>query len=232
MNAPVPSLPAATLAESPVAASPAFTRGQVLRVLSGILLCMLLSAIDQNVVVPAVPAIAADLNSYSHLAWIVSAYLLTSTAATPIYGKLPISMAGARCCCRRSSGSSSLPCCADSPAAFPSSSFSGRCRGSAGVDCSSWRRRRSPTSWPRASAADTRPISRACGPPPASPVPCSRWVTDAASWRWIFWLNVPIGAAAFVLSDRALKMLKARRLEARVDYAGAALLTIAITARC
>ena len=88
MNAPIPSLPAATLAESPVAASPAFTRGQVLRVLSGVLLCMLLSAIDQNVVVPAVPAIAADLDSYGHLAWIVSAYLLTSTAATPIYGKL------------------------------------------------------------------------------------------------------------------------------------------------
>jgi len=55
------------------------------------------------------------------------------------------------------------------------------------------------------------------------------WVTDAASWRWIFWLNVPIGAVAFVLCDRALRMLKARRIKARIDYAGAALLTVAIT---
>lgn len=70
------------------AAPPCFTHQQILRVLSGILLCIFLAAIDQTVVIPAVPAIAADLNGFQHLAWIVSAYLLTSTAATPIYGKL------------------------------------------------------------------------------------------------------------------------------------------------
>ena len=64
------------------------THQQILRVISGILLCIFLAAIDQTVVIPAVPAIAADLNGFSHLAWIVSAYLLTSTAMTPIYGKL------------------------------------------------------------------------------------------------------------------------------------------------
>ena len=69
-------------------APPRFTHQQILRVLSGILLCIFLAAIDQTVVIPAVPAIAADLNGFSHLAWIVSAYLLTSTAMTPIYGKL------------------------------------------------------------------------------------------------------------------------------------------------
>ena len=67
---------------------PRFSHQQILQVLSGILLCIFLAAIDQTVVIPAVPAIAADLNGFSHLAWIVSAYLLTSTAATPIYGKL------------------------------------------------------------------------------------------------------------------------------------------------
>ncbi len=65
-----------------------FTHQQILRVITGILLCIFLAAIDQTVVIPAVPAIAADLNGFSHLAWIVSAYLLTSTAMTPIYGKL------------------------------------------------------------------------------------------------------------------------------------------------
>src|SRR5580700_3109039 len=70
------------------AAPPRFTHRQILRVLSGILLCILLAAIDQTVVIPAVPAIAADLHGFGHLAWIVSAYLLTSTAMTPIYGKL------------------------------------------------------------------------------------------------------------------------------------------------
>jgi hypothetical protein len=68
--------------------TPRFTHQQILRVLSGILLCIFLAAIDQTVVIPAVPAIAADLNGFGHLAWIISAYLLTSTAMTPIYGKL------------------------------------------------------------------------------------------------------------------------------------------------
>src|ERR1700683_2631785 len=69
-------------------APPRFTHQQILRVLSGILLCIFLAAIDQTVVIPAVPAIAADLKGFGHLAWIISAYLLTSTAMTPIYGKL------------------------------------------------------------------------------------------------------------------------------------------------
>src|SRR6516165_2580815 len=81
-------VPAAASAHSVPAERQTFTHRQILRVLSGILLCIFLAAIDQTVVIPAVPAIAADLNGFSHLAWIVSAYLLTSTAATPIYGKL------------------------------------------------------------------------------------------------------------------------------------------------
>src|SRR5712692_8137333 len=95
MDAPVP-IPAATAAEarssaeaqSSAEALPAFTHQQIVRVVTGILLCILLAAIDQTVVVPAVPAIAADLNGFGHLSWIVTAYLLTSTAVMPIYGKL------------------------------------------------------------------------------------------------------------------------------------------------
>src|SRR6202012_1552965 len=67
---------------------PRFSHQQILRVLSGVLLCIFLAAIDQTVVIPAVPAIATDLNGFSHLPWIVSAYLLTSTAMTPVYGQL------------------------------------------------------------------------------------------------------------------------------------------------
>jgi MFS family permease len=68
--------------------SPIYNHRQVLRVVSGVMLCMLIAALDQTVVIPAVPAIARDLQGYDHLAWIVTAYLLTSTAATPIFGKL------------------------------------------------------------------------------------------------------------------------------------------------
>ena len=67
---------------------PNYSHTQILRVISGIVLCMLLAALDQTAVVPAVPAIARDLHSYGHVAWIVTAYLLTSTAVTPVFGKL------------------------------------------------------------------------------------------------------------------------------------------------
>src|SRR6185312_10383062 len=67
---------------------PAYTHQQIVRVITGIMLCMFLASLDQTVIIPAVPAMAADLNAFGHLAWIVTAYLLTSTAATPIIGKL------------------------------------------------------------------------------------------------------------------------------------------------
>jgi len=67
---------------------PVYSHAQITRVVTGIMLCILLAALDQTVVIPAVPAIASELNAFGHLSWIVTAYLLTSTAATPIYGKL------------------------------------------------------------------------------------------------------------------------------------------------
>ena len=75
--------PDTPLPETQAAAPLVFSHQQILRVITGILLCILLAALDQTVVIPAVPTIAAELHAFGHLSWIVSAYLLTSTAATP-----------------------------------------------------------------------------------------------------------------------------------------------------
>ena len=53
----------------------------------GVLLAMLLAALDQTIVAPAVPTIAAALGGVEYVSWIVSAYLVTATAVTPLYGK-------------------------------------------------------------------------------------------------------------------------------------------------
>ena len=66
----------------------AFTHREVLRILSGVLLCMLMAALDQTVLATALPAIAADFNGVPHLSWVITAYLLLSTGATLIFGKL------------------------------------------------------------------------------------------------------------------------------------------------
>ncbi len=78
-------------------ALPAHDHRAVMRVIGGIVLCILLAALDQTVVIPAVPAIANDLNGFSHLSWIVTAYLIVSTVTTPLYGKLSDSFGRRRC---------------------------------------------------------------------------------------------------------------------------------------
>lgn len=217
-------------AEPSAAAGPVFSREQVMRVVTGILICMFLGALDQTVVVPAVPAIAADLNSYGHLSWIISAYLLTTTAATPIYGKLS-DLYGRRALLLPAIAwfmAASVLCgmAQSLPQLVAFRALQGM--GGAGL-----------LSMAQAAIADViAPRERGryqayfsgvwAAASIAGPM-LGGWITDALSWRWIFWLNVPIGAIAFVLSSRALRILTVRRVKAKIDYTGAILLTAVIT---
>ncbi|HWF82578.1 MAG TPA: MFS transporter [Streptosporangiaceae bacterium] len=63
-------------------------RRQVLIIMAGLLLGMLLAALDQTIVATALPTIAGDLHDLSRLSWVVTAYLLASTVSTPLWGKL------------------------------------------------------------------------------------------------------------------------------------------------
>ncbi|HKM64039.1 MAG TPA: MDR family MFS transporter [Acidisphaera sp.] len=207
-----------------------FTHQQILQVLSGILLCMFLAAIDQTVVIPAVPAIAADLNGFGHLSWIVSAYLLTSTAATPIYGKLSdtfgrrklllpaialFALASVGCALshtiwqlivsRAVQGVGGAGLMAMSQAAI--------------ADVVSPRERGRYQGY----MAGTWAIASIAGPI------IGGWVTDYATWRWIFWINVPLGVLAMLLCHRALRVLVVRPRESKIDFLGAGLLTGAVT---
>jgi len=64
------------------------THKQVLTILSGLLLGMFLAALDQNIVSVAIVKIANDLHGFDQQAWATTAYLITATIATPLYGKL------------------------------------------------------------------------------------------------------------------------------------------------
>src|SRR5919107_857253 len=65
-----------------------YTRRQVLVIFGVLLLGLLLAALDQTIVATALPTIAGELGGLEHLSWVVTAYLLTSTVSTPLYGKL------------------------------------------------------------------------------------------------------------------------------------------------
>src|ERR1700679_3031735 len=201
---------------------PQFSPQQVLQVLSGILLCMFLAAIDQTVVIPAVPAIASDLNGFSHLAWIVSAYLLTSTAMTPIYGKLS-AISGRRKLLLVGLAIFALASVLCAMAATLGQLVIARALqgvGGAGLmamaqaaiaDVVSPRERGRYQGY----MASTWGIASIAGPI------IGGWVTDTLWWRWIFWANLPIALVAMLLCDRALRLLPIRARKTRIDWAGA-----------
>src|SRR5215468_6089292 len=63
-------------------------RREVLIILPGLLLAIMLAMLDQLVVSTALPRIVGDLGGVAHLSWVVTAYVLASTVTTPLYGKL------------------------------------------------------------------------------------------------------------------------------------------------
>lgn len=67
---------------------PAFSEREKHVIIAGVLLSMLLAALDQTIVAPAMPTIGAALGNAEYLPWIVTAYLLTATAVAPLYGKI------------------------------------------------------------------------------------------------------------------------------------------------
>ena len=64
------------------------SRRRLVLVTVGVMLALLLAALDQTIVGTAMPRIIADLNGFDKYAWVTTAYLLTSTVMIPIYGKL------------------------------------------------------------------------------------------------------------------------------------------------
>ena len=73
--------------ETHAAAAP-MSHADIRSILIGIMLAMFLAALDQTIVATAMPTIGRELNDVAHLPWVVTAYLLASTAVTPLYGKL------------------------------------------------------------------------------------------------------------------------------------------------
>ena len=68
--------------------APKLSHPEVLRIIFGVIVAMILAALDQTIVVTALPTIGRNLGNPEYLPWVVTAYLLSSTAVTPLYGKV------------------------------------------------------------------------------------------------------------------------------------------------
>src|ERR1700675_5002376 len=69
-------------------ALPGLSHRRILLIIGALMLGMLLAALDQTIVSTALPTIVGDLKGGSHIAWVITAYLLATTVSTPLWGKL------------------------------------------------------------------------------------------------------------------------------------------------
>ena len=194
----------------------------------GIMLAMLLSALDQTIVATALPTIGRDLHSVESLSWVVTAYLLSATAVTPLYGKLS-DIYGRRTVLVTAIGIfvvGSIACALAQSMQALILARTVQGLGGGGLIALS-----------QTIIADIMaPRERALWQAYFGMVFASANVFGAVlgglfaqylHWSLVFWINVPIGLAALAMTYRALALLPPLHRYHRLDVLGAALMAIA-----
>lgn len=224
------SAAAAPAASAAPAGQQPFTHRQVLTVIGGLMLGMFLAALDQTVVSTAIRTIADDLDGYSLQAWATTAFLITSTLTTPLYGKLSdqlgrkplylvaialFVLGSVLCTFATSMYGLAVFCAVQGLGAGGLMSLAFAILG----DLVPPRERSRYLGYFMAVFG----TSSVLGPVIGGFSSGIDSIAGIAGWRWIFLVNVPLGLAAFVVVVHVLHLPVTRR-DSRVDWQGAAAL--------
>jgi EmrB/QacA subfamily drug resistance transporter len=184
-----------------------------------------------SIVGTALPRIVSDLGGLNHLSWVVTAYLLTSTASTPLWGKIS-DLYGRRPMFQTAItvfvAGSVLSALAESmPMLIGGRAIQGIGAGGLMALALSIVGDVIP---PRERGRYQGYFGAVFGFASVSGPLVGGWFTDGPGWEWIFWINVPIGIAALVATTIALRDMPKVRREHKIDYLGAAVIVASVTA--
>lgn len=216
-------------------AQESLTHKEIMFVLSGLMVGLLLAALDQTIVSTALKSIVEDFDGLTHYTWVVTAYLLTSTASTPLYGKIS-DLYGRRPVFQFAIITFLIGSFAAGAATSMEQLIAFRAvqgLGAGGLmsltfviigDIISPRERGKYQGYFGAVWG----LSSVAGPLLGGYFSDHAQILGVSGWRWIFYINLPFGIAALILTSIYLHIPKVKR-EHSIDYLGALLLVSAVS---
>ena len=191
-------------------------------ILIAVMLTLFLSALDQTIVGTALPRVVTDLSGNQFYVWVVTVYLLSATVSRPIYGKLSDLFGRRPMIMIASASSSSARCSPASPRRCGSSSSSGgpgpRRRRDLPDLAGDHRRPLQPTRARQVPGPVRRDVRGRLDHRPGA----GRLPHRHVSWRWVFFVNLPLGLFALFVCGGCCRPCTIPRLCRSIDYSGAA----------
>ena len=203
-------------------------KAEIKSIIFGLLVAMLLAALDQTIVGTAMPTIGRELGDVANLPWVVTAYLLTSTVVTPLYGKLS-DIHGRRIMLLWAIGIFSVGsiACAMAPTMLVLALARGLQGMGGGGLIALAQTIIGDIVPPRERAQYVIYITSVFVTSSLAGPVLGGFFADHLHWSWIFWINLPLGLLAFLMTNSKLKRLPRHERPHKLDFLGAGLLVAA-----
>lgn len=204
---------------------------KVLPVFAGLLVAMIMAALDQTVFATALPTIVGELHGVSMMLWVTTAYILASTLTMPVYGKLG-DLLGHRTLFLTAIGlflaGSILGALANNmPLLIAGRAVQGLGGGGLMILTMSII---ALIVAPRERGKYSGILGGAFAAPSVIGPVLGGWFAEGIGWRWAFWMNIPMAIFAFVVAFKSIPHLNRSTKKPHVDYMGMSLLMTAAAA--